>query len=219
MQSQERDLITDLFGRLKAFETQPRDGEAERLIAGLVAMQPASPYLLTQTVLVQEHALKAAQERIAELESKESKPAPSGGGFLGGAPKIGPWGSAPSATPAGPSMTAPPTRSPLQEAVAPQQPAAGGSSFMRTALTTAAGVAGGALLFQGVRSLLGNGGGPFSAHAAAPPAPAQAAPLLGPTDDNLRSAEADVEEDDDASDDYDTASDDSDSGGADSDDT
>ena len=218
MQSQERDLITDLFGRLKAFETQPRDGEAERLIAGLVASQPAAPYLLTQTVLVQEHALKAAQERIAELEAKESKPAPSGG-FMGSAPKIGPWGSAPGAAPAGPVATAPPTRSPLQEAVAPQQPAAGGSSFMRTALTTAAGVAGGALLFQGVRSLLGSGGGPFSAHAAAAPAPVQAAPLLGPTDDNLRSAEADVEEDDDASDDYDTASDDSDSGGSDSDDT
>lgn len=217
MQSQERDLITDLFGRLKEFETQPRDGEAERLIAGLVASQPAAPYLLTQTVLVQEHALKAAQERIAELEAKESKPAPSGS-FLGGAPRIGPWGSAPSAAPVGPVATAPPTRSPLQEAVAPQQPAAGGSSFMRTALTTAAGVAGGALLFQGVRSLLGNGGGPFSAHAATP-APVQAAPLLGPTDDNLRSTEADVDEDDDASDDYDTASDDSDSGGSDSDDT
>lgn len=213
MQSQERDLITDLFGRLKAFENQPRDGEAERLIAGLVAAQPASPYLLTQTVLVQEQALKAAQQRIAELESK---PAPSGG-FMGSAPRIGPWGSAPAA-PAGPVATAPPTRSPLQEAVAPQQPAAGGSSFMRTALTTAAGVAGGALLFEGVRSMLGHSGGPFGAHAAAA-APAQAAPLLGPTDDNLKATDADVEQDDDTSDDYDTASDDSDSGDSGSDDT
>ena len=216
MQSQERDLITDLFGRLKSFETQPRDGEAERLIAGLVASQPASPYLLTQTVLVQEAALKAAQERIAELES--NKPAPSGG-FLGSAPRIGPWGAQPSTAP---DVPQPSTRSPLQAAVAPQQPVAagGGSSFMRTALTTAAGVAGGALLFEGVRNMLGHGGGPFSSHAAAA-APAQAAPLLGPTDDNLRSTEADVEDDDDASDDYDTASDDSDSGsgGSDSDDT
>ena len=220
MQSEERDLITDLFGRLKAFETQPRDGEAERLIADLVARQPASPYLLAQTVLVQEHALKAAQERIAELE-KNSKPAPSGG-FLGSAPRIGPWGAQPASAPAStaPDVPQPSTRSPLQAAVAPQQPAGmpgGGGSFMRTALTTAAGVAGGALLFEGVRNMLGHGGGPFASHAAAA-APAQAAPLLGPTDDNLRSADADVEQDDDASDDYDTA-DDSGSGGPDPDDT
>ena len=216
MQSQERDLITDLFGRLKAFESQPRDGEAERLIADLVRSQPASPYLLAQTVLVQEQALKAAQERIAELE--KNKPAASGG-FLGSAPRIGPWGAQPSTAP---DVPQPSTRSPLQAAVAPQQPAAaagGGGSFMRTALTTAAGVAGGALLFEGVRNMLGHGGGPFASHAAAA-APAQAAPLLGPTDDNLRSADADVEQDDDASDDYDTADDsDSGSGGSDSDDT
>ena len=29
MQSQERDLITGLFGRLQQFEAQPRDGEAD----------------------------------------------------------------------------------------------------------------------------------------------------------------------------------------------
>ena len=70
MQQQERDLIAGLFGRLQQFEAQPRDAEAERLIKEFVARQPASPYLLVQTVLVQEQALKAAQERIAELEAK-----------------------------------------------------------------------------------------------------------------------------------------------------
>ena len=66
MQSQERDLITGLFDRLRPFESQPRDGEAEALIKDLAQRQPAAPYLLVQTVLVQEQALKAAQERIAE---------------------------------------------------------------------------------------------------------------------------------------------------------
>jgi GST-like protein len=42
MQQQERDLIADLFGRLQPFEIQPRDPEAERLIAGYVARQPAA---------------------------------------------------------------------------------------------------------------------------------------------------------------------------------
>ena len=92
MQSEERELITGLFGRLQPFESQPRDGEAEALIKDLAVRQPAAPYLLVQTVLVQEQALKAAQERIAELEAKAGA-APAASGFLGSAPKIGPWGA------------------------------------------------------------------------------------------------------------------------------
>jgi len=163
MQNQERELITGLFDRLQPFEAQPRDAEAEVLIRDLAARQPASSYLLVQTVLVQEHALKAAQERIAELEAKvaAAPAAAAGGGFLGSAPKIGPWGAAPSASPpAQPSAaqspapqspapqsqglrpsvpsTVPSTRSPLQAAVS--QPPAGGG-FLRTAMATAAGVA------------------------------------------------------------------------------
>ena len=78
MQQQERDLIADLFGRLQQYENQPRDAEAERLIASYVARQPASPYLLVQTALVQEEALKQARARIAELESKASGQAGAG---------------------------------------------------------------------------------------------------------------------------------------------
>src|SRR5690348_16938030 len=96
MQAEERDLITGLYERLRPFDAQPRDPEAERLIANFVVRQPSAAYLLTQTVLVQEQALKAAQARIAELENK-----PSGGsGFLSSAPSIGPWGAKPAAPPA-----------------------------------------------------------------------------------------------------------------------
>jgi len=66
MQAQERELITGLFGRLQPFEAQPRDGEAEALIRDLVGRQPSAPYLLVQTVLVQEQALKAARRQPAE---------------------------------------------------------------------------------------------------------------------------------------------------------
>jgi len=166
MQQQERDLITDLYGRLKPFEAQPRDPEAERLIAGLVAQQPAAPYLLTQTVLVQEEALKAAQARIAELEGQAQ---PAQGGFLANAPRVGPWG-AKAAMPA-PQQQALPA-SPWQRGGAPQQPG-GSGSFLRSAMATAAGVAGGALLFQGISSLMGSHGGPFGSAA-------QAAPLQPP---------------------------------------
>jgi len=154
MQQQERDLITDLFGRLQQFENQTRDPEAERLISSYVARQPASPYLLTQTVIVQEEALKQAKARIAELEAKADT---GGGGFLASAPKIGPWGAAPAQQQA-PAPARPWASAPAQ-APMPQPPgqAPAGGSFLRTALTTAAGVAGGALLFQGISSMFGHG--------------------------------------------------------------
>jgi uncharacterized protein len=206
MQSQERELITGLFGRLQPFETQPRDNEAEALIKDLAARQPAAPYLLVQTVLVQEQALKAAQERIAELEAKAGAAPAASSGFLGSAPKIGPWGA-----PAAPPASVPSTRSPLQAAVAPQQ--GGGGGFLRTAMATAAGVAGGALLFEGIRSLMGNNPGPFGQTASA----AQPAPLL-PQDSQQALADNNPMPDDLRSEDYDTAAyDDSDTGGSDDD--
>jgi hypothetical protein len=205
MQSQERELITGLFGRLQPFETQARDGEAEALIKDLVARQPAAPYLLVQTVLVQEQALKAAQERIAELEAKAGSPA--GSGFLGNAPKIGPWGAQPNA--AGPRTSVPSTRSPLQAAIGQQQ---GGGSFLRTAMATAAGVAGGALLFEGIRNLMGSNPGPFGS-AASQTASAQPAPQS----DSQQTGQQDVADsnptpEDLRGEDYDTASYDSDMG-------
>jgi hypothetical protein len=201
MQQQERDLIADLFDRLQRFENQPRDPEAERLIASYVDRQPSVAYLLTQTVIVQEEALKQAQARIAELESKAGQTS-----FLGSAPKVGPWGSAPAAPPA----SAP--RAPWQAAPAAPQaasygqpapvgaPAGGGGGFLRTALTTAAGVAGGALLFQGISSMFGHGTGQALANPAIDPSS-----LLPP--DQLSSA--DLGQDMAAADDYDSTSDNS----------
>jgi hypothetical protein len=212
MQSQERDLIAGLFGRLQPFEAQPRDPDAEALIKDFVARQPASPYLFVQTVLVQEQALKAAQERIAELEAQAGA-APAAAGFLGSAPKIGPWGSQPQA--AAPPAPVPSTRSPLQAALAPQ-PAGGG--FLRTAMATAAGVAGGALLFEGIRGLMGSNPGPFGSAAALQPSP-----LLPPDSLPAASSQDQAVADDNATaqddqvDDYDTASLDQDTGGSDDD--
>jgi hypothetical protein len=157
MQQQERDLVAGLFDRLQQFENQPRDPEAERLIANYVSRQPSAVYLLTQTAIVQEEALKQAKARIAELESKASETS-----FLGSAPKIGPWGSAPRApqAPAAPApwqaAPAPPQAAPYAQQAPMGTPAGGGGGFLRTALTTAAGVAGGALLFQGISSMFGH---------------------------------------------------------------
>jgi len=175
MQQQERDLIAGLFDRLQQFENQPRDPEAERLIASYVSRQPSVTYLLTQTAIVQEEALKQAKARIAELEGKASETS-----FLGSAPKIGPWGAAPSApqapAPRSPWQTAPaaappPAYAPQPAPYAQQAPAGApaGGGFLRTALTTAAGVAGGALLFQGISSMFGHSTGQALANPAMNP--------------------------------------------------
>jgi len=198
MQPEERDLIVGLFDRLRPYESQPRDGEVERLIAERMARQPAAPYLLAQTVLVQEQALKAAQERIAELEGKNS-------GFLGSAPKIGPWGVKPGMA----AQAVPGTQgAPATAALAPGPQ---GGSFMRTALATAAGVAGGALLFEGMRNLFAHNPGPFGGVA-------QAAPLLPPDNAREQFSSADLAQDDGAADDYDLTDDNSGFGGGGSDD-
>jgi hypothetical protein len=191
MQQQERDLIADLFGRLQQYENQPRDAEAERLIASYVARQPASPYLLVQTALVQEEALKQARARIAELEGKAS----GQGSFLGNAPRPGPWGVAPAQAPA-----------PASPWGAPQ--ASAGGSFLRSALATAAGVAGGALLFEGIRNMFGHSTQAFAAPLSDLQPLSDNSPLMPP--DQLSSA--DLAQDDGAADDYDISSDGDDSG-------
>ena len=218
MQQQERDLISGLFDRLRPFESQARDSEADSFIKGLTAQQPAAPYLLVQAVLVQEQALKAAQERIAELESKAVAAQPAASGFLGNAPKIGPWGAPAGAAAPRTSVptTAPSSRSLQQAAVPPEQQAAGGGSFLRTAMMTAAGVAGGALLFEGIRGLMGSNPGPFGQQQAA--AGDQTPQELMPPESAAQQQQA-LAEDQAGAGDYDTAALDDGSGGAADDDS
>ncbi len=165
MTPEERNLITGLFDRLRSAEASApaRDREAEDLIRQLTAQSSGAPYLLTQTLLVQEHALANAQARIQTLERQAALAQPAqtsgGGGFLSGL-----FGHQSSPAPAAPSQQVPPM--PVQPQAMPypttmsMAPSAGGS-FLRNALTTAAGVAGGAALFQGIESLLGHNSGPF----------------------------------------------------------
>jgi hypothetical protein len=182
MTPDEKNLIGGLFSRLKDADASagPKDPEAEAFIRQNVAALPSAPYLLVQTVLVQEHALANAQTRIAELEKQcaAGKPAQAGGSgsFLGGlADKLGPWGrrgDQPAGQPAAQPAAAPAPMPYPPQPMAPQPgyapyastaamaPGAGGG-FLRSALTTAAGVAGGALLFQGISGLLHQNAGAF----------------------------------------------------------
>lgn len=179
MTPEERQLIQDLFDRMRSYGAPEKDREAEDLIYRSVRANPDAAYLLVQSVLVQEQALQQSDQRVRELEDRvrdleeQGQPRRSSGGFLG---MGSPWGrteqpargasSVPQvgarATPPAYANQSPWSQTPQGQPAAPA--AAQGGGFMRTALSAAAGVAGGMLLADGIRSMMGGG----SAHAASP---------------------------------------------------
>jgi uncharacterized protein len=172
MTPQERELIADLFDRLAQLENEPRDPDAERAIRDELRRAPHSIYPLVQTVLVQDEALKVVNARIESLESGATEAGSARpGGFLdnmrdvlfgragagrGSVPPVGPGSQLPSR----PAVPQPTLGQPYAQGSFGQS--LQGPSFLGTAAATAAGMVGGALLLDGVRSALGgHQGGPF----------------------------------------------------------
>ena len=141
MSPEERQLLNGLFERIKSASNSPRDEEAQTFITDQVKALPAAPYLLAQTVIVQEQALEGANARIKQLEARLAEATSKGSGsFLSGIFGQRPADPPPRATgPWGQNMVGYPP--PQPQAYAPD---ASGGSFLRGALGTAAGVAGGA---------------------------------------------------------------------------
>ena len=81
MTPQERQLVDDLFDRLSKVENAPRDSDAAAAIAQGLRIAPNAIYPLVQTVLLQDEALRRANDRIHELEA-QGAPQQSQGGFL-----------------------------------------------------------------------------------------------------------------------------------------
>lgn len=169
MTPEERQLVTDLFDRMRSFGSPEKDRDAEAIINQSVRAMPDAPYMLVQSVLVQEHALREAGKRIEDLEAQvrslqgEGPPrALAGSGFLGGLLGGGGAASQPgSSVPAIGSRavtSGPGERQGWGGQPPPQQaaPAAGGG-FLRSAMTTAAGVAGGMLAAGAISNMLGSG--------------------------------------------------------------
>jgi uncharacterized protein len=174
MNADERQLITQLFERMRSFGTPEKDREAEALINQLLRANPDAAYMLVQSVLVQEQALEAANMRVRDLEEQlrnmeegDRPRSTRSGGFLGGywgrsaeeprssVPQVGARAT-PSAY-AGREEGRSPWQSPPPPQAPPAQPAASGGGFMRSALATAAGVAGGVLVADSIRNMLGGG--------------------------------------------------------------
>ena len=82
MTPQERQLVDDLFDRLSKLENAPRDPDAIAAISDGLRKAPGAVYALTQTVLLQDEALKRAHARIQELEAGHAPEPAQSGGFL-----------------------------------------------------------------------------------------------------------------------------------------
>ncbi len=82
MTPQERQLVDDLFDRLSKVENAPRDPDASGAIAQGLRIAPNAVYPLVQTVLLQDEALRRANDRIHELEAQGAPQQDRGGGFL-----------------------------------------------------------------------------------------------------------------------------------------
>lgn len=187
MTPDERQMLANLFDRIGATAQNPRDPDAEAFINGAVRSAPHAPYVLSQTVLVQQQALEAAARHISELEAAAQQAPDQGqeqGSFLGNlgrsifgsapAPQQRPGPPDPGAyqrAPAPPQQgyAPPPPGYPPQppQGYAPQQqpgpwgapqPSRGGG-FLQNAASTAAGVAGGVALGNLLGGLLGGHGG------------------------------------------------------------
>ena len=83
MAPQEQALLNELFDRLAKLESNSRDRDAERLIADGLRQAPHAVYALVQTALVQDEALKLANQRIEELQAQVGgQEQPRGASFL-----------------------------------------------------------------------------------------------------------------------------------------
>jgi hypothetical protein len=177
---QERELLTQLTQRINQTALQEKDPDAENLLGRELGANPDALYILAQTVLVQDIALQQARGQVSQLQQQleQARQQPQHStSFLGRLlgdrdPQV-----PPPAQPLPQQQWQQPSQQPPFQPVqyAPQQPPYGAPqypgyaaapvgqpSFMRGALQTAAGVAAGALAFEGVESILhgfGHGGG------------------------------------------------------------
>ena len=189
MTPQEQELLQSLTQKINQTQLQEKDPDAENLLGRELGANPDAVYILAQTVLVQNIALDQAKAQVAQLQqqlqqAQQVRPQPAHAtSFLGRllgekdepapSPQQPAWGSGSQQPPPyqpvpqysqpqyapQPPQYAPPATQYAQQQYVPAQ--SGQPSFLRGAMQTAAGVAAGALAFEGVESILhgfGHGG-------------------------------------------------------------
>jgi hypothetical protein len=144
MTPQDTQLLQDFLDQLTRAQVATKDHEAQILITRAFAQQPDAAYLVVQRAVLLEQALKQAQAQIAQLQQQSSS-------FVG----TRPWNPEPTR---GPGTASAPGYAPAQAIPRTAEAASPWGSFLGNAAATAAGVAGGAFLFQGLEHLIGHGG-------------------------------------------------------------
>lgn len=164
MTPEERDLLDRCLSDLARARPDQKDPDAAQRIDRAVRDNPDAAYVLVQHAILSDQALDDAQARIAELERQlDAQGAPRGadGGFLGGL--FGGRGRDDDLRYGGASV--PPTGryDPRYDDrgqgggsfMGGQQGGGGLGGFLRNAGMAAAGVAGGAFLFNGISNMMG----------------------------------------------------------------
>jgi uncharacterized protein len=169
MTPQEQEMIGDLIDRVQKTQLAEKDMDAEQMLQEGMGKNPDALYILAQTVLVQKYALEQAQGQLsqakAQIERMQQHPEPRHatsflGSLLGRSDAPAPPPPPPQVYSAPPQGYAPVQGYPQYGPVGgypqygPPMGMGGGGGFMRGALQTAAGVAAGALAFEGVESLM-----------------------------------------------------------------
>ena len=164
MTPQEQDMIGGLIDRVQKTQLAEKDMDAEEMLQEGLGRNPDALYILAQTVLVQKYALEQAQAQLtaakAQIEQMQQHPEPKhASSFLGNllGRNDGPAPPPPPPPPQGWTQVPPAYTQGAPAPVGYPQygaPMGGGGGFLQGALQTAAGVAAGALAFEGVESLM-----------------------------------------------------------------
>jgi hypothetical protein len=159
---QEEQLLNSLVERVNQTQLQEKDPDAEALLNRSLGPNPDALYIMAQTVLVQNIALEQAKAQVTQLQQQaqqvRQQPAHATS-FLGSL--LGHRDPEPQPQQQYIPPPPPPPQFAQPQYMQPQYaPMAGGPpSFLRGAMQTAAGVAAGALAFEGVEAVLHGIGG------------------------------------------------------------
>lgn len=175
MTPQEEQLLNSLVQRVNQTQLQEKDPDAEALLNRTLGPNPDALYILAQSVLVQNIALEQARAQVAQLQQAQQQRQPARAtsflstllGHRDPEPARVQTPAQPGYQPINPQYTQPQYEPPAPPAYGqppfaqPQYVQVGGGqpSFLRGAMQTAAGVAAGALAFEGVESVLHGLGG------------------------------------------------------------
>ncbi len=171
MAPQELQALEAFLTQLTQASAGAKDPQAQQRIAEAVARQPDAAYLLVQRAMLLDHALAASQAQVASLQGQLAAAQANAGNGAGNGSFISAqnaWGHTPVQMPSAPAAAPQAMPQPMPQAMpqaVPAQPSRPGflsggfGSTLGSIATTAAGVAGGAFLFQGIENLFHHNSG------------------------------------------------------------